>query len=95
MDTHQRFGPLPPAGSDERRERLFVAGVVCFGLLCGGGLGFGVYYALAYTAPGHRAICDGAVETLLTTRDPVELQRAAAVVQAARCDVVRRMRSRS
>ena len=38
--------------------------------------------------------CDAVVETILTTHDPIELQRAGILVRALDCDVRRRVLER-
>ena len=55
------------------------------------GLPFGlVIYSFA-PSRAEIAACDRAVNTLLSTEDPLELYRAGVLVQSMRCDVARRL----
>ena len=59
------------------------------------GFAFGVGVVLAahcVLSPGtkERQVCDALVQTLLTTRDTIELQRTGILVRKLNCDVTRR-----
>lgn len=41
--------------------------------------------------PAQRAACNRVVQTLLTTHDPIEIQRAGILVRQMNCDIVSRM----
>jgi hypothetical protein len=78
----------------DRVSKMTVACGLLFGLV-GGAAGGYVLLSAAGISDGRlskeRALCDQAVDTLLTTKDLVELQRAMFLVRRLDCGVTRRL----
>lgn len=62
---------------------------MAFGLAFGVGVASVVFFALSPTTKD-RQVCDALVQTLLSTRDTIELQRTGILVRELNCDVRRR-----
>jgi hypothetical protein len=60
-----------------------------FGFAFGVGVVLAAYFALSPSTKA-RQVCDALVQTLLTTRDTIELQRTGILVRELNCDVSRR-----
>jgi hypothetical protein len=76
------------AGSDLRRRWIDWGGPILVAIA----IGAVVYLALSALEPNAKEhkVCDALVQTLLTTRDAVELQRAGIFVRELDCDVSHR-----
>ena len=83
--------------SDYRSSRptifghVWPAGVALAAFVVGGLMVALPAYFLARPTPREIAACDQAVKLFLTTRDPIELQRATVMIETMRCDIGRRM----
>lgn len=68
-------------------------GAILGGLLAGGVFAaciVAIAFAIAMPSKKQADACDRAVSTLLTTKDPIELQRISIVLDHMRCNVARR-----